>query len=92
LGWKLDSNIFPTSYLEPNLDTRKASKSRLEKGAAHWGGAAHWEKFSSVNLHWRGALGEIFQCKFTLALRTGLKRPEIISNLPQNCKLFIPQV
>ena len=30
LGWKVDSNIFPTSYHTPNLDTGKASKSFLQ--------------------------------------------------------------
>ena len=30
LGWKLDSNIFPTSYHTLNLDTGKASKSLLQ--------------------------------------------------------------
>jgi len=57
LGWKLDSKKFPMSYLAPNLDIRNAFKSHLEKGMAHWGGAVHWEKFSSVNLHWHSALG-----------------------------------
>ena len=30
LGWKVDSNTFPTSYPAPNSDTRKASKSLLQ--------------------------------------------------------------
>ena len=30
LGWKVDSNIFPTSYPVPNLDTRKAFKKHLK--------------------------------------------------------------
>ena len=30
LGWKVDSNTFPTSYHTPNLDTWKASKSLLQ--------------------------------------------------------------
>ena len=30
LGWKLDSNIFPTSYHTPNLDIWKASKILLQ--------------------------------------------------------------
>ena len=57
LGWKLYSNPFPTRYPTPNLDTWKASKRLLQNGTAHRGSTAHWDKFFSVNLHWRDAHG-----------------------------------
>ena len=50
LGWKVDSIIFPKSYPMPNLDTRKVSKSLLQKGVMHWDGATHWAVVCSVIL------------------------------------------
>ena len=36
LGWKLDSNTFPTSYPTPDSNTGKASKSLLQRRATCW--------------------------------------------------------
>ena len=49
LGWKVDSNTFPTSYPAPNSDTRKASKSLLQV-RGFLGSARLWEgNFSKGN-------------------------------------------
>ena len=40
--WKVDSIRFPTNYPVPNLETGKASKAGLKKGAMHLGsGTTH---------------------------------------------------
>jgi len=57
LGWKVDSKKFPTSYLEPDSDTGKASKSLLQKRDP-LGGAQPVENPSAVqNFNWRDPLG-----------------------------------
>jgi len=47
LGWKVDSNTFPTSYPAPDSDTGKASKKPPAKARPVGRCATRWEPFCS---------------------------------------------